>query len=841
MPSKTRTSQQSFGAGIIGQELYGRLDQAKYQVGLAECTNFMVLPHGPAANRPGLYFVKETADSSKASRLIPFIFNTEQAYALEFGDQYVRIHTEGGTVLESNQTVTAATAANPVQITITGHGYSTGDEVYIASLPGDFAELNGRYWTVTVVDADNFTLDGADGSAYAAYTSGGTAARVYEVATPYLEADLFELNFVQSADVLTIVHPDYAPRELARAGATSWTLSTITFAPEIDAPTGVGVTAGSGSGSTKYAYVVTAVADNGLEESIASSIGLGASSDISAITQANPGVITTSAAHNLAADDLVYVSDVGGMVELADGYYYVNTAPSTTTLTLKTLDGTVVDTTAYTAYTSGGTVEAAYVSNDLSTAGYFNTISWTAVTGAIRYNVYKQVNGLFGYIGQTDGTSFNDDNIEADLLTTPPENQTPFDGTDKYPGAVTYFEQRRVFGGTNTGPQTIWMTKSGTESNLTRSIPARDDDAITFALASRQLNRVRHMVPMSDLLLMTNAGEWKVTAQNSDAITPTSIWVRPQGYTGIGSLPPIIARDSIIFVQSQGSHFADMAFSNDQQVYKSRDISVMAPDLFDGFTFSDWCYVRAPYPMVWAVRSDGKLLAMTYLPEQEVVAYHLHETDGTFESVTSIPEGGEDVVYAIVNRTVDGGTKRYVEYMHSRRFASIEDAFFADSGLTYSGSATSTITGLHHLEGEEVAVLADGSVHPNVTVSGGAITLNYAAEKVHVGLPYSATLETLPLALQAEGYAQGAIKNIPQVFLRVHESRSIKAGPSASTLREYKERTTEVYGSATQPVSAEIPITLQSSWERDARLVVSTSDPLPLTLLSMAMEVALGV
>ena len=269
--SSTRTSQLSFGAGIMAPELYGRFDQAKFSVALAECTNFVVLPHGPAQNRAGFEFVKEVQDSTKSTRLIEFVFSTSQSYVLEFGHQTMRIHTDGGTVLESAQNVTGATSANPAELTITAHGYSTGDEVYLLSLPGDFAVLNGRYFTITSTGANTFTLDGVDASAYAAYTSGGTAARVYTVATPYDSADVFDLQFTQSADVLTLVHPSYAPRELRRAGATSWSFSTVTFGPSIAAPTSVAAAASSGSGSTTYTYVVTTVADDGLEESLASS------------------------------------------------------------------------------------------------------------------------------------------------------------------------------------------------------------------------------------------------------------------------------------------------------------------------------------------------------------------------------------------------------------------------------------------------------------------------------------------------------------------------------------------------------------------------------------------
>ena len=314
----------SFDAGELGPELLGRLDLAKYQTGLKTCKNFIIRPHGPAVNRPGFEFVKEVKYSDKATRLLPFIFSPTQAYVMEFGDLYVRFHTEGATILEVAQNVTAATSANPPVLTVSSHGYSNGDEVYVEALPGDFAVLNGRYLRLANVSTHTFELQdelgvNIDASGFAAYTSGGDTARPVEVVTPYLAADLFDLVITQSADTVTIVHPGYAPRELVRISATSWTLSTITFAPSIAAPTAIAAANTVGTGTVKHSYLVTAIAEDGLEESLASAEALGDSASITAITQANPGVITTGAAHGLSVDDKIYVSGIGGLVEISDG------------------------------------------------------------------------------------------------------------------------------------------------------------------------------------------------------------------------------------------------------------------------------------------------------------------------------------------------------------------------------------------------------------------------------------------------------------------------------------------------------------------------------------------
>ena len=755
MAKTIRTAQQSFGAGILAPELYSRADLAKHGVGLATCNNFIISPHGPVDNRAGFEYIKEANDSTTASRLIEFIFSRTQAYALEFGNLYMRVHTEGSTLLEAAQVITAATSANPVVLTIVGHGYTTGDEVYLSGLPGGHAALNGKYHKITVLTADTFSV-AVDGTAYAAYTAGGTAARVFTLVTPYAAADLFDIQFVQSADVLTLTHTGYAPQEVRRVSATSWTIGAAVFGPSIAAPTAQTATALPTSGAITYDYVITSISAT-LEESLPT-----------------PGATCV---------------------------------------------------------------------NDLSVAGNLNTITWTNAASAVRYNIYKKRNGLYGYIGQSsDGTvGFVDDNITADLLSSPPQDRLPFVGAGNYPRAVSYFEQRRLFASTVNAPESVWMTRSGTEGNLSYSIPSQADDAIVFALSSRQLNTILNMIPLSDLILLTNSGEWKVTSQNTDAITPTSIWVRPQGYTGCNTLPAIVASSSVIFANAQGSHFSDMQYTIDQQLYKSRDMSVLVPHLFDGHTFVDWCFARAPYPIVWAVRDDGILVAFTYLPDQEVLAYHTHSSvNGLVESVVAIPEGNEDKVYAIINRTIGGVTKRYIERLGSRVTAAIEDAFFVDSGLTYDGAATTSVTGLDHLEGQTVAILADGNVIAQQTVTAGAVTLPNAAAKAHIGLPITASLTTLPLMPAIQGLGQGVDKSILRSFLRVDNTRGVWAGPDLAHLTEHRDRSGGTYGDPTAMITAEIEIAFDSTWSREASVAVQVTDPVPASILSIASEVSLG-
>ena len=579
----------------------------------------------------------------------------------------------------------------------------------------------------------------------------------YEIANPYAEADLFDVHYVQSADVLTLVHPNYAPRELRRLGATNWQLTTLSFAAPIAAP-GAPTLVAAGHTAVKYTYyyVVTAVDSEGVSESAASA-----------------------------------ASSAGGNL-----------------------------------FETGATV----------------TISWAAVAGASRYNVYKMQGGLYGYIGQTSGLSIVDDNISPDLGKTPPIYDTVFNAAGEYPGAVSYFEQRRCFAGTSNKPQNIWMTKSGTESNMSYSLPIRDDDRIAFRVAAREANTIRHIVPLTQLLLLTSSAEWRVTSVNSDAITPSTISVRPQSYVGSSNVQPVIINNTLIYGAARGGHVRELAYNWQASGFITGDLSLRAPHLFDTFDIVDMAYAKAPQPMVWFVSTSGRLLGLTYVPEQQVGAWHWHDTDGVFESCTVVAEGGEDALYCVIRRTINGNSVRYVERMASRQFTDQADAFFVDSGATYSGVPADVISGLSHLEGKTVSILADGAVHPQRVVTGGSITLDIEASTVQIGLPIEADLQTLPLAVQLQdgSFGQGRFKNVNKVWLRVYRSSGIFVGPSASELTEAKQRTTENYGTPPALKSEEIPIVLTPSWADSGQIFVRQSDPLPLTVVSMTAEVALG-
>ena len=258
--------QRSFSGGEIAPALYARVDTSKYANGVRTLRNFLLMRHGGASNRPGTEFICEVKDSTKTVRLIPFVFNTSQTYMLEFGDQYMRVLKSGVPIRNAAQNISGISNANPGVLTYSGaDNYANGDHVYISGITSSSGlgnYLNGRTLKVAGVNtgANTFQLNYLDGSAvntssWGSYSAGGgTIAEIYEIATPYLEADLADLKFVQSADVITIVHPTYAPRQIARTADDNWTLTTVTFAPEITAP---GSVINSGAAGSATEWVVT--------------------------------------------------------------------------------------------------------------------------------------------------------------------------------------------------------------------------------------------------------------------------------------------------------------------------------------------------------------------------------------------------------------------------------------------------------------------------------------------------------------------------------------------------------------------------------------------------------
>lgn len=469
-----------------------------------------------------------------------------------------------------------------------------------------------------------------------------------------------------------------------------------------------------------------------------------------------------------------------------------------------------------------------------------NVIEWADVPGALFYNVYKEESGYYGLIGTTESGQFVDKNYKPDITQAPPKGRNPFNGAGKYPRASAYFQQRRIFGGTITQPQTTWGSVSANFNNFSVARPAKDSDALEFTIAGRKLQKIRHFVALQDLIIFTETGEWRVRGTEGGVITPTgSIAAVPQSEYGIGNLAPLVVGDQVLFVLRDGKQMRDLGYKFESDNYSGSDLTILSHHLFQNRRIVSWAYQQYPDSVIWCVMDDGTLNSLTYMREHEVWGWSRHVTDGIFESVAVVSENNVDVPYFVVQRVANGGYHRYIERMRPQASSERADAFFIDSGLTYYGAPVSSVAGLEHLEGRQVAGLADGAViglDGELTVTGGAVELPFAAEKIHLGLPYESLFESLSFALN-DRVAEGVIKGVGEVSLSVLGTTGIEVGGSFSDMNEHKARDFEDYGTAPSLKTQSLTITAGSDYNTAGTVCVRQRYPLPTTILAIAPKI----
>ena len=735
----------NFTGGELSPRLDGRNDLNKYSSGCKTLENMIVYPHGSAARRSGTQFVAEVKNSAAKTRLIPFEFSTTQTYMLEFGNQYIRFYKDNGQILESDVTISGATQANPVVITATGHSYDNGDEISITGVVG-MTELNNKRYLVANKTTNTFEITDVDGTningtGFTAYTSGGVANRVYEISTPYLTAELFDIKFAQSADVMYITHPNHEVEKLSRTGHTSWTLADVDFT---DGP-----------------YLDNNITTTTLNPG-SHTVGTGVAVVASATTGINGG-------------SGFLATDVGRLIRFRDGYMKVTARADTTNITVEIIE-------------------------DLGSA----TASTDFALG-----------------------SFSD--------------------TTGHPTCVTFFEQRLVFAGTTDQPQTLFFSKSGDYENMNenRGGTVADDDAIIYTIASNQVNAIRFMTATRTLIVGTAGGEFTVSGGGTDvAITPTNILIKKQSNHGAANLDAIAAGNATLFLQRAKRKIRELAYNFDVDGYLAPDMTILSEHITEG-GITQMAYQQEPNQIVWMTRNDGELVGLTYQREQQVTAWHRQIFGGSFssgnavcESVAALPtDDAEYQVWVIVKRTINSVTRRYVEYLNAFDFTETDNTTFnfLDSQLNYNGSATTTITGLDHLEGQTVSILADGSTHPDKTVSSGSITLDRSSTKVKVGLSFTSLLQTMRLdAGAANGTSQAKTKRIYDISLRLYESVGVEVGPDLQNMERIPFRSSADSMDTAIPVfTGDKEIEFRGNYETDGFIFVRQTQPLPLTVLSL--------
>lgn len=759
--------QTAFIAGEVSPSLWGRVDLARFHIGASTMRNFFVDYRGGASTRPGFAFVgqcKQSGLSPNPPRDIPFQFSVNQGYALEFGNFYMRVKADGAYLVEDAKTITGITNGSPAVVTSAAHGYSTGDWAYIADV-GGMTEINNQTYLVGNVTANTFellrTLDSTNVDAvnYGVYTSGGTAARIFTIDTPYADTDLKYLKFTQSADVMSIccvnqeTGTEYYPYDLQRTGATSWTLVPTTFSASISAPVSAAATASvtTASNSTSYQYKVTAISLTSSEESIASNI---ASITNSVDIAATAGSISVSWSPVTGAGSYnVYKAPPGYKIPVATGalFGYAGTA-----LGVQFNDNNITADytrsppvhanpfasgaiTGLTAVSAGTSYTASPTITITSSTGAGAVITPVVVNGGVQAFIVE--NGGSGYsstdtvtiAGGTTGTT-----ATATLVVGP--------STGTYPGCVAYFQQRRVYGSTLNRPDTYWMSRPGAFQNFDSSTPTVPDDAISGTPWSQQVNGIQAMINMpGGLVVLTGLGAWQVSGGSQTAgITPDNQTATPQAYNGCHqNLQPIAINYDILYIQQKGSIVRDLAYNFFVNIYTGTDMTLISNHLFANRQIVSWGWAEEPFKIVWCVRDDGVMLSFTFLKEQDIYGWARHDTNGLFKNICVVSEGTVNAPYAIVRRFIKGGNNGagawayYSERMDSRLWQNVEQAWCVDAGLAYPMNrpdaelTADTATGDSRIGSVEVVYGGAGYVAPTATVidatksgSGATVTIN---------------------------------------------------------------------------------------------------------------------
>jgi hypothetical protein len=774
--------QASFTSGELSPRLYGRVDLAKYQTGLAKCRNMVLMPHGGVNRRSGTRFVHEVKDSSKAVRLIPFEFSTVQAYVLEFGDQYMRVYKDGGIVVSSG-------------------------------VP-------------------------------------------YEIVTPYLEADIQKLSFAQNADTLFLVHPKYAPRSLTRTGHDAWSLTTLGFTdgPYLDENTDQAKTITPGG---KGQYVTNGTFDNDIASWTDKSSGTGAKIlwdntsmmdliGVASGTAYGEQTVTLTASgveHTLEFEvksgpvTMRLGTTTGGQEILTDvayekGVQTVKLTPAATTVYLGFLHtanaSRAVDNVSISRQESI-TLTANFDIFQAGHVGAFFRLKQGAYTGYVKITAVTDLR---------HATATVMDPL-ASLAATYEWREGAWSDHQGWPGSVVFHQQRLVFAGTAMSPQTVWASRTQRFTDFT--IGTEADDPLNITVASNQVNAINWMVSSKSLVLGTIGSEWRMgSADGSDMILQPANAAAIQETTH-GSFPallPVRAAGQTIFVQRSGRKVRELAYDFNTNGWVAPDLSLLAEHITVG-GIKDIAYAQEPDSIIWMVRGDGVLLGLTYNRAEQVVGWHWHDTDGQFERVCTIHSGEEDQVWFVVKRTIGGVTKRYVEYMTAPFVdQDVKDAVFVDCSLPYSGAPATTLSGLGHLEGKTAHILADGSVRTPRVVTGGAVGLDNAAAKAVVGLPFVSEIQTLkPEAGADDGTAQGHIKRVNKVTVRVHRSLGYEVGSSQSNMFRPPHRdTTDKMGVATPLFSGDDKVAIEGRYDFDGQIWIRQTQPLPLTVLAVICQ-----
>jgi len=848
----------NFGTGEISPKAKGRVDADRYKQSLDTCENYVPTIQGGLIRRSGSSFVAEVKDSTKAVRLERFEFNTTQAYIIEFGDYYIRFYKDNGAITETGVAITGATAANPVSITAVAHGFTTGDDIEIASV-GGMTELNGRRFRVVKTGANTFTLtDNAgtaiNGTAYTAYTSGGTASRVYtkpfRTITSISRANPAVVTSVghgfSTGDHVYIQGCDGMPNINGRTykvGSAAADTFNLLYLDGHNVNTNTAVYPSAATTGT--------VSNSPYSESEVFDLKFTQSADVLYITHpSHPPRKLSRSGHTSWSLSVIDFADGPflGVQEKNDGTF-ANTASGTNiTLTPSASTGLGITITASSALWNFPTVD----------------------TGDVGRLVRIKNGGGQGYAKIIANASNTSTVAYADVIvdfTSTSATSTwklgAFSNTTGFPAFSYFHEDRLCFGSTTNFPQRFWHSYTAEYENFSPSSTGADavSDVNSFysSLNSGDVNSLRWATSDEKGLLMgTVSSEWIVKAGSSAAaMSPTNISQKKASNYGSENIAPIQVGKTTLFVQRAGRTLREILYFYDVDGYQSQNLTLLAEHIA-GPGFTQLAFQKEPISLLWAVRDDGQLCAMTYERDIESLragwSRHIvggysnsgQTADAIVESVACIPNVAQDAdeVWIVVKRYINGRTVRYVEYLNDfyDDLDEAEDLVFVDGSVSYDGSPTSTVTGLWHLIGQSVSICADGMVLPNQTVpSTASLTLSISASKIHVGLPIRARVKLLRFeAGSANGTAIGKNRATHRAALMLHRTTGMSIGYDFDSMDEITFRT------SSDPMNEAVPLftgikslNVSSGHDFENQLCIEQTQPLPGMILAIAVQMDL--
>lgn len=671
-----KLSQVSFANGEVSPSVGERTDLARFATSLGLCSNFFVHATGGVSNRPGTEFVQALSTTS-LSTLLAFEFSISQSYVLALQEAIGYVVSNGALVLSATTAIinnVAVAVLVPGVITVTyttvaPHAFPNGSIVSVSGVVSSFVDDVNIVGTAAVGSPTTFTFI-LNGSGGGSYVSGGVATLTASFSHTYQSADLASLRYTQSADVMTIANQNYPPSEFVRTSATSFAFAPITdfldgpFRDDNDDET-ITVKSSAATG------VVTLTASSSIfnADHVGSLFRI-SMEDLSAIPPWEGSKLLVAVGVNPF-----------GLLRRSNGKVYA-CATNVAAGALGTYTGTNPP------HHSAGT----------ESDGDGNQIVGVASTAGV---LWEYLHSLFGVakITAQAGTTATATVLSYMPVVSPAVSSVWAFGAwsedQGYPAVAVYFADRLVAANTPGQPQTEWASKTGDYHNFGKSSPLVDNDSITQRLNARQINSIVELIPLDQLISLTTSSSW-ASPKRGEVWAPTTIGFDPQSYDGSANLRAIITGSAALFATTNRTRLRDLSFDYRGDKFTGDELTVLARHLFGKInTIVDMDYAKEPYGILWIVRSDGALIGLTYLKEQEVIAWHRHDTQGFFERVCVVPEDGRDVAYFVVRRTLGNGTTvRYLERLSDRQAAEddVLDSFFVDAGLTYDGRNTSSTT-----------------------------------------------------------------------------------------------------------------------------------------------------